>query len=115
MERADWTERISRAVMPVSYTHLRAHETGAYLVCRLLLEKQMQKFDLAGSAGQIYLSEYQAEDNRFLFADKYLSRTADATSADSTPSISMTQTEQSDMLSRLKKQIGILFDGVELN
>ena len=23
----------------VSYTHLRAHETGAYLVCRLLLEK----------------------------------------------------------------------------
>ena len=23
---------------PVSYTHLRAHETGAYLVCRLLLE-----------------------------------------------------------------------------
>ena len=26
--------------MPVSYTHLRAHETGAYLVCRLLLEKK---------------------------------------------------------------------------
>ena len=25
---------------PVSYTHLRAHETGAYLVCRLLLEKK---------------------------------------------------------------------------
>ena len=24
----------------VSYTHLRAHETGAYLVCRLLLEKK---------------------------------------------------------------------------
>src|SRR5678810_969287 len=24
---------------PVSYTHLRAHETGRHLVCRLLLEK----------------------------------------------------------------------------
>ena len=29
----------------VSYTHLRAHETGAYLVCRLLLEKKMPKPD----------------------------------------------------------------------
>ena len=28
---------ISKAV---SYTHLRAHETGAYLVCRLLLENK---------------------------------------------------------------------------
>src|SRR5674476_1078719 len=26
-------------VFPVSYTHLRAHETGRNLVCRLLLEK----------------------------------------------------------------------------
>src|SRR5680860_697818 len=26
-------------VIPVSYTHLRAHETDSYLVCRLLLEK----------------------------------------------------------------------------
>ena len=26
--------------MPVSYTHLRAHETDSYLVCRLLLEKK---------------------------------------------------------------------------
>ena len=25
--------------MTVSYTHLRAHETDSYLVCRLLLEK----------------------------------------------------------------------------
>src|SRR5665647_3879314 len=25
--------------MAVSYTHLRAHETDSYLVCRLLLEK----------------------------------------------------------------------------
>ena len=28
--------------VPVSYTHLRAHETGAYLVCRLLLEKKIR-------------------------------------------------------------------------
>ena len=27
-------------VSPVSYTHLRAHETGRNLVCRLLLEKK---------------------------------------------------------------------------
>ena len=26
--------------LPVSYTHLRAHETGRNLVCRLLLEKK---------------------------------------------------------------------------
>ena len=26
--------------MPVSYTHLRAHETSLHLVCRLLLEKK---------------------------------------------------------------------------
>ena len=28
-------------VNPVSYTHLRAHETDSYLVCRLLLEKNI--------------------------------------------------------------------------
>src|SRR5665647_1222872 len=27
----------------VSYTHLRAHETDSYLVCRLLLEKKKQR------------------------------------------------------------------------
>src|SRR5680860_1472712 len=30
-------------VMPVSYTHLRAHETDSYLVCRLLLEKKKNR------------------------------------------------------------------------
>ena len=30
-------------VYPVSYTHLRAHETDSYLVCRLLLEKKKKK------------------------------------------------------------------------
>ena len=28
------------AFTPVSYTHLRAHETPEHLVCRLLLEKK---------------------------------------------------------------------------
>src|SRR5665213_1076021 len=32
-----------RRCMPVSYTHLRAHETGRNLVCRLLLEKKKKK------------------------------------------------------------------------
>src|SRR5674536_373912 len=30
-------------VGPVSYTHLRAHETPEHLVCRLLLEKKKKK------------------------------------------------------------------------
>ena len=33
-------EKISNDIMSVSYTHLRAHETGRNLVCRLLLEKK---------------------------------------------------------------------------
>ena len=32
-----------RGTMAVSYTHLRAHETGRNLVCRLLLEKKKKK------------------------------------------------------------------------
>src|SRR5660397_280686 len=37
--------RVSLTVspLPVSYTHLRAHETKANLVCRLLLEKKKKK------------------------------------------------------------------------
>src|SRR5678816_2151958 len=31
------------ALEPVSYTHLRAHETPEHLVCRLLLEKKKTK------------------------------------------------------------------------
>ena len=30
-------------IYPVSYTHLRAHETPEHLVCRLLLEKKKNK------------------------------------------------------------------------
>src|SRR5678810_1064627 len=34
---------INDACVSVSYTHLRAHETGRNLVCRLLLEKKKKK------------------------------------------------------------------------
>ena len=33
-------EANNNGVIPVSYTHLRAHETSLHLVCRLLLEKK---------------------------------------------------------------------------
>eukprot|EP00831_Metopus_contortus_P077610 TRINITY_DN7328_c0_g1_i8.p1 TRINITY_DN7328_c0_g1~~TRINITY_DN7328_c0_g1_i8.p1 ORF type:complete len:199 (-),score=37.57 TRINITY_DN7328_c0_g1_i8:48-566(-) len=33
----------SLSLSPVSYTHLRAHETSLHLVCRLLLEKKKKK------------------------------------------------------------------------
>ena len=35
--------RLGQNLEPVSYTHLRAHETLRYLVCRLLLEKKMEE------------------------------------------------------------------------
>src|SRR5665647_3857839 len=36
-----YKERIAQLLsVSVSYTHLRAHETDSYLVCRLLLEKK---------------------------------------------------------------------------
>ena len=41
--KKQWDEMISvnlTGPYPVSYTHLRAHETGRNLVCRLLLEKK---------------------------------------------------------------------------
>ena len=34
------TSQLSLSKVPVSYTHLRAHETVLDLVCRLLLEKK---------------------------------------------------------------------------
>ena len=37
-ERNSAIEKYTNGVTPVSYTHLRAHETKANLVCRLLLE-----------------------------------------------------------------------------
>ena len=37
------TQSANLGAFPVSYTHLRAHETGRNLVCRLLLEKKKNK------------------------------------------------------------------------
>ena len=42
--------------IPVSYTHLRAHETVLDLVCRLLLAKKQKKptdNELRGASGQL--------------------------------------------------------------
>ena len=35
---------LENALVPVSYTHLRAHETVLDLVCRLLLEKNKKSW-----------------------------------------------------------------------
>src|SRR5665647_2977603 len=47
VQPAEFTEdhvlRDERHMDPVSYTHLRAHETDSYLVCRLLLEKKKKE------------------------------------------------------------------------
>ena len=40
--------------IPVSYTHLRAHETPEHLVCRLLLEKKKHKTQTANSIQRHY-------------------------------------------------------------
>eukprot|EP00658_Telonema_sp_P-2_P002890 TRINITY_DN11064_c0_g1_i9.p1 TRINITY_DN11064_c0_g1~~TRINITY_DN11064_c0_g1_i9.p1 ORF type:complete len:131 (-),score=47.50 TRINITY_DN11064_c0_g1_i9:23-415(-) len=40
--------------MPVSYTHLRAHETPEHLVCRLLLEKKKKNKTIHTKSMTIY-------------------------------------------------------------
>src|SRR5680860_1645458 len=42
-EKLWFYEEVLKVVEAVSYTHLRAHETDSYLVCRLLLEKKKTK------------------------------------------------------------------------
>eukprot|EP01015_Nassula_variabilis_P006991 TRINITY_DN1531_c0_g1_i9.p1 TRINITY_DN1531_c0_g1~~TRINITY_DN1531_c0_g1_i9.p1 ORF type:complete len:131 (+),score=90.22 TRINITY_DN1531_c0_g1_i9:1-393(+) len=39
-EEAKAVQSLAAGIKAVSYTHLRAHETGRNLVCRLLLEKK---------------------------------------------------------------------------
>ena len=39
-KKSNLTHKAARDSVPVSYTHLRAHETVLDLVCRLLLEKK---------------------------------------------------------------------------
>ena len=43
------------ALGAVSYTHLRAHETDSYLVCRLLLEKKKKEDDAKHLLYKIWL------------------------------------------------------------
>ena len=49
MKKEDWKDgeqvvtEEDETVNPVSYTHLRAHETVLDIVCRLLLEKKKKK------------------------------------------------------------------------
>ena len=43
LEKKEEENILPETVMTVSYTHLRAHETDSYLVCRLLLEKKKQQ------------------------------------------------------------------------
>ena len=57
-----YQSEFNRYLIPVSYTHLRAHETDSYLVCRLLLEKSF--FEI------IYIDifmPYRGEFNRYVF------------------------------------------------
>ena len=42
---------------PVSYTHLRAHETGRHLVCRLLLEKKKATKHIEKLKGRIIVEK----------------------------------------------------------
>eukprot|EP01016_Furgasonia_blochmanni_P009166 TRINITY_DN13799_c0_g1_i1.p1 TRINITY_DN13799_c0_g1~~TRINITY_DN13799_c0_g1_i1.p1 ORF type:complete len:233 (+),score=17.74 TRINITY_DN13799_c0_g1_i1:646-1344(+) len=45
-------QKVNHDTYPVSYTHLRAHETRHDLVCRLLLEKKNQQCSRRQSAGR---------------------------------------------------------------
>src|SRR5665647_2229157 len=45
LEAALASGKVGGKFNPVSYTHLRAHETDSYLVCRLLLEKKKKSPD----------------------------------------------------------------------
>ena len=54
LRRALRDENVPGALNPVSYTHLRAHETGRNLVCRLLLEKKKQRKKKTTTKNMIY-------------------------------------------------------------
>ena len=43
LSKEEIEQRVLKNELPVSYTHLRAHETVLDLVCRLLLEKKKQR------------------------------------------------------------------------
>eukprot|EP00831_Metopus_contortus_P060554 TRINITY_DN52450_c0_g1_i1.p1 TRINITY_DN52450_c0_g1~~TRINITY_DN52450_c0_g1_i1.p1 ORF type:complete len:206 (+),score=31.38 TRINITY_DN52450_c0_g1_i1:173-790(+) len=55
-----------KSKFPVSYTHLRAHETSLHLVCRLLLEKK-KKTNLYKSlpTNKVYIFSYEFTDKTY--------------------------------------------------
>src|SRR5678816_3137979 len=65
--------------IPVSYTHLRAHETPEHLVCRLLLEKKKFIFimirqpprstlDRSSAASDVYKRQYKNQPHLACFS-----------------------------------------------
>ena len=61
----DMKEKIDPYLRPVSYTHLRAHETDSYLVCRLLLEKNFRNFDYESPwEGTKYIKEETEKNDK---------------------------------------------------
>ena len=65
----------------VSYTHLRAHETDSYLVCRLLLEKKVNN----GEAKVGFALFATQMENVISFADKKLNMPPKSTWFDPKP------------------------------
>ena len=63
-----FNEQWPRALVPVSYTHLRAHETVLDLVCRLLLEKKKMKHRDEDETLALHyiLVQIDMEDNRII-------------------------------------------------
>ena len=59
---------IGKRVVAVSYTHLRAHETDSYLVCRLLLEKKTQNKGYYGVQGHSRSSRSVPMESRHAIA-----------------------------------------------
>ena len=50
---------------PVSYTHLRAHETVLDLVCRLLLEKKKEKYQRRSQfPGQLQTQRHEGQSSK---------------------------------------------------
>src|SRR5450756_2082919 len=49
----DAWQRNQHCIIPVSYTHLRAHETRHDLVCRLLLEKKKKRREKRQNSGLV--------------------------------------------------------------
>ena len=47
----------------VSYTHLRAHETDSYLVCRLLLEKKKKNRE---TENRLSLTEKNIKNEKYI-------------------------------------------------